>query len=207
MYLSHIRTNLVFFVLLLSTLACGVFSAQQAAEPPAPAAQTESPALTVPTDLPESTPAENPSGPNEIIPCNQLIPPDEWQNLVFGAESTLNEDAAPGATSCTWKYVPKGGTQESLFDLQAGFSADPTIWEATRKSELSNEPSDLVVTSIDGLGDENYTWVSQISGQRVVYVRQGNQTLIFRYNPQEILFMGTESGIMDMAQRIFERMK
>lgn len=94
-----------------------------------------------------------------------------------------------------------------MFYLQAGFSGDTSVWESTRQSELSNEPSDIVVNSIDGLGNESYTWMSKVTGQRVVYVRQGSQTLIFRYNPQEILFMGTESGIIDMAQRIFERMK
>lgn len=93
------------------------------------------------------------------------------------------------------------------FNLQAGFSGDTAIWEPTRQSELTNEPSDYIVTTIDELGDENYTWVSQVTGQRVVYVRQGSQTFIFCYNPREILFMGTESGMIDMAQRIFERMK
>ena len=80
------------------------------------------------------------------------------------------------------------------------------MWKATRNSELSNEPSDIVVNSIDGLADESYTWKSSVTGQQVVYARQGTETLIFRYNPQDILFMGTESGIIDMAQRVFERM-
>ncbi|PWH17207.1 MAG: hypothetical protein DDG60_02895 [Anaerolineae bacterium] len=193
---------LVALALMLSSLACGLFSAPPVNEPPAPSVPS-----VAPTEPPVSAPAESGVNPNAVIPCATLIPPDEWNNLIFGVDSTLSEDAVPGMTSCLWKYVPKGGTQESLFSLQAGFSGDTSIWEATRKSELSNEPSDIVVISIDGLGDENYTWRSKVTNQYVVYVRQGSQTLIFRYNPQEILFMGTESGIIDMAQRIFERMK
>lgn len=185
-------------VLLFSVLGCGSSSTTQGTEAPAPSA---------PTEPPTSTPAASGPNPNAVIPCTRLIPPDEWNNLIFGVESTLTEHAIPGTTSCTWKYVPKGGTQASLFDLQAGFSGDTSIWESTRRSELSNEPSDIVVNSIDGLGDESYAWSSKVTGQFVIYVRQGDQTLIFRYNPQEILFMGTESGIIDMAQRIFERMK
>ncbi|MCS6994524.1 MAG: hypothetical protein NZP74_11910 [Anaerolineales bacterium] len=203
--MSRLRLPLLLavLVLVLSSLACGFFSAPQAGEPPASSAPSVPPA---PTEPPVSAPAESGPNPNVVIPCAKLIPADEWNNLVFGAASTLVENASPGITSCEWKYTPKGGTQESLFYLQAGFSGDTSVWESTRKSELSNEPSDIVVNSIDGLGDESYTWRSNVTGQYVVYVRQGSQTLIFRYNPQEILFMGTESGIIDMAQRIFERM-
>ncbi|MCA2002083.1 MAG: hypothetical protein LDL51_09480 [Chloroflexi bacterium] len=198
MFLARFRLILTSLVLFLSMLACGVFSASQTDEAIAPSAVTEPP-------LP-AAPAESGPNPNAIIPCAQLIPPDEWNNLVFGADSTLTESALPGTTFCSWKYIPKGGAQESLFDLHVNFSGDISGWEDTRKSELSNEPSDIVVNSIEGLGDENYAWGSKVTGLRVVYVRQGSQTLIFRYNPQEILFMGTESGIMDMAQRVFERM-
>lgn len=199
MFLTRFRLILTSLVLFLSMLACGVFSAPQSDEPIAHSAPTEPPSQALPS---ESSP-----NPNEVIPCVQLIPPDEWKNLIFGADSTLTESALPGTTFCSWKYIPKGGTQESLFDLHVDFSGNTSVWEDTRKSELSNEPSDIVVNSIEGLGDENYTWASKVTGLRVVYVRQGNQTLIFRYNPQEILFMGTESGMIDMAQRVFERMK
>jgi hypothetical protein len=118
----------------------------------------------------------------------------------------LKENAFPGGTSCEWKYTANGATQESLFYIQVDFSDGAvSIWEAMRKSELSNEPSDIVVNSIDGLGDERYVWSSTVTGQYVVYVRQGGRTLIMRYNAQQIIFMGTESGIIDMADRIFDR--
>lgn len=204
--MSRLRLPLLLavLVLVLSSLACGFFSAPQAGEPPASSAPS---VPAAPTEPPVSAPAESGPNPNAVLPCATLIPPDEWNNLIFGVDSTLTESAYSGVTACQWKYVPKGGTQESLFYLQANFSGDTSIWESTRQSELSNEPSEITVSSIEGLGDENYTWISKITGQRVVYVRQGSQTLIFRYNPQDILYMGTESGIIDMAQRIFERMK
>jgi hypothetical protein len=184
-------------VLALSILACGTFSAPQATEEPQSAPVTEPPI---------NAPAESSTDPNATVPCAQLIPADELNNLLFNAPATLKENAFPGGTSCEWKYTANGATQESLFYIQVDFSnGAASKWEATRKSELSNEPSDIVANSIDGLGDENYVWSSKVTGQYVVYVRQGERTLIMRYNPQQIIFMGTESGIIDMADRIFNR--
>ncbi len=184
--------------LTLSTLACGAFSAPQATDEPAQSAPV--------TEPPVSAPAESSTDPNATVPCTQLIPSDELNNLLFNAPATLKENAFPGGTSCEWKYTANGATQESLFYIQMDFSdGAASMWEATRKSELSNEPSDIVVNSIDGLGDESYVWSSKVTGQYVVYVRQGERTLIMRYNPQQIIYMGTESGIIDMADRIFNR--
>ncbi len=184
--------------LVFSTLACGAFSAPQATEPPAQSAPA--------TEAPVSAPAQGSTDPNATVPCTQIIPDDELNDLLFDAPATLKETSFPGGTSCEWKYTAKGAAQESLFYVQVDFSsAAVTVWESTRKSELSNEPSDIVVNSIDGLGDENYIWNSKTTGQYVVYVRQGDRTLIMRYNPQEIIFMGTESGIIDTANRIFSR--
>lgn len=184
-------------VLTLGTLACGAFSAPQATEEPRSAPATEPPV---------SAPAESSTDPNATIPCSQIIPADELNDLLFSAPATLQETSFPGGTSCEWKYTANGATQESLFYVQVDFSSNAvSMWEATRKSELSNESSDIVVNSIDGLGDENYTWNSKVTGQYVAYIRQGVRTLIMRYNPQQIIFMGTESGIIDMTDRIFNR--
>lgn len=194
---SRLIITLGLVALTLSTLACGTFSASQATEEP------QSPPAT---ELPVSAPAESSTDPNATVPCTQLIPADELNNLLFNAPATLKENAFPGSTSCEWKYIANGATQESLFYIQVDFSDGATsIWEAMRKSELSNEPSDIVVNSIDGLGDESYTWSSKTTGQYVVYARKGNKTLTMRYNAQDILFMGTESGIIDMVDRIFNR--
>ncbi len=195
---SRLTIGITLLALTLSTLACGAFSAPQA---------TEQPALSAPaTEPPVSAPAENGPNPNATVSCSQLIPTDELNSLLFNAPATLKETSYPGGTSCEWKYTPNGGSQESLFYIQVDFSdGAASMWEATRKSELSNEPSDIVVNSIDGLGDESYTWSSKTTGQYVVYARTGGKTLIMHYRAQEILFMGTESGIIDMADRIFTR--
>ena len=39
----------------------------------------------------------------------------------------------------------------------------------------------------------------------MVYARQGDRVIIMRYIPQDVLYMANESGIIDMADRIFGR--
>lgn len=199
----HFKSRLVpffaLFALTLSSLACGSFSASQPAEEgPAQSVQT--------TEPPASVPAGDETSSTAVIPCAQLIPPDELNNLLFNASATLKENAFPGGTSCEWKYTPNGGSLESLFYVQVDFSdGAASIWEATRTSELSNEPSDIVVNSVDGLADESYVWSSKTTGLYVVYARKGDKTLVMRFIPQDILYMANESGIIDMADRIFNR--
>jgi hypothetical protein len=190
---SRLFIFLSLLALTLSTLACGAFSSSQ----PAPSNPG--------TEPPVSAPADTGSNSNATVPCTQLIPSDELNNLLANQPATLAETAFPGGTSCLWKFTPSGATQESLFYVQVDFTGDTSMWEATRKSELSNEPSDIVVNSIDGLGDESYTWISKSTDQRVVYVRKGVKTMIMRYKAQDILYMNNESGIIDMADRIFNR--
>lgn len=187
---------LVILALISSTLACGTFSAPQTTEQPVqPASATEPPV---------SEPVNN--GTNATVSCLQLIPADELSSLLNNTSATLKETSYPGGTSCEWKYTANGASQESLFYIQVDFSdGAASMWEATRKSELSNEPSDIVINSIDGLGEESYTWISKTTGQRVVYGRTGGKTLIMRFNTQDILYMANESGIIDMANRIFNR--
>jgi hypothetical protein len=188
---------LAILALTCSTLACGTFSSSQTEEQPSQSAPA--------TEPPVSVPVGNEANSNKTVSCAQLIPPDELNLLLNNASATLSENAAPEGTTCTWQYTPNGGTQENNFYIQTGFTNDAlSLWKATRKSELSNEPTDIVVNSINGLGDESYTWVSQSSGQRVVYVRNGGKTLILRF-PPDILFLQNESGIIDYADRILDR--
>jgi hypothetical protein len=157
-----------------------------------------------------TSPPENNAQINgeRLIPCAQLIPSDELKNLLSVEPERLAEYSFAGGTSCEWKYTPRDAVQPRLFYLQVGFNdLAVSLWESTRKSELNNEPSDLVVISVDGLGDENYTWKSAVTDLRVAYVRQGGRTLIWRFDPADVLYMANESGLIDMSQRIFERMK
>jgi hypothetical protein len=140
-----------------------------------------------------------------VVSCSQIVPPDELKNLLINLTPTLTENSYPGATSCIWSYVNAAG-QTSAFYLQVGFSPNAvSLWESTRQSELSNEPSDIVVNSIDGLADENYVWSSKTTGLYVVYARKGSKTLIMRYVPQDVMYMANESGIIDMVERFFNR--
>ena len=188
----HTTILFTLLALTLSTLACGASApAQPVDEQPVQPAQATEP------------PVGNDANANATVSCAQLIPSDDVNLLLNNASSTLVENTYPGATSCEWKYTPNGGTQANLFFIKT--DKDVSLWEATRNSELSNEPSDIVINSIDGLGDENYTWISQATGQRVVYVRKGDKTLVMRFKPEDILFLLTESGLIDYADRIFTR--
>lgn len=193
-------TNNLFIItsilaLTISTLACGASAPAQPAE--------EQPVQSAPATEP---PVSESDSSTTTIPCAQLISPDEVNLLLNNAPTTLSENVYPGTSTCTWQYTPIDGTSQSFFQVQADYNDTAVVlWKATRESEISNEASDTVVVSIPGLGDENYTWVSQPSNMRVVYVRKGDKTLIMRFEPQEILFLQTESGIIDYADRIFNR--
>ena len=195
---SYVMIILALLALTFSTLACGPFSSSQTTdEPPASSA----PVADAPVDNSENTGTDS----SAVVPCSQIIPPDELKNLLINLTPKLTDNSYPGGTSCVWSYTSAAG-QSSTFSLNADFSANAvSLWESTRQSELSNEPSDIVVISIDGLRDENYTWVSQSTGQRTVYVRKGDKTLIMRFVPQDVYYMATESGIIDMVDRFFNR--
>lgn len=184
--------------MIFSTLACGASSSAQPAD--------EQPASSAPViDTPADSSANAGTDPNAVVPCSQLVPADEVKNLLINLTPILTENSYAGGTSCVWAYTSAAG-QSSNFYLQVDFAPDAvSLWEATRQSELSNEPSDLVVNSIDGLADESYVWSSKVTGLYVVYARKSDKTLIMRYVPQDILYMANESGIIDMADRFFNR--
>ncbi len=196
---SRVTIFLALLALTLSALACGTSSLPQPVQ--------EKPAQSVQaTEPPASSSSGSGTDPNAVVSCSQIVPPDELKNLLINLTPTLTENSYPGGTSCIWSYVNDAG-QTSTFSLQVDFSPNAvSLWESTRQSELSNEPSDIVVNSIDGLADENYVWSSKTTGLSVVYARKGDKTLIMRYVPQDVMYMANESGIIDMAQRIFERM-
>jgi len=196
---SRVPILLALLALTLSALACGTSSSPQPAQ--------EEPAQSVQaTEPPANSSSASGTDPNAVVSCSQILPPDELKNLLINLTPTLTENSYPGGTSCIWSYVNAAG-QSSTFFLQVDFSPNAvSLWESTRQSELSNEPSDIVVNSIDGLADESYVWSSKTTGLYVVYARIGDKTLIMRYVPQDVIYMANESGIIDMAQRIFERM-
>jgi len=196
---SRLTIIITLLSLTFSTLACGAFSAPQATEAPAQSAPA--------TEPPVSAPAENGTDPNATIPCSQLLAPNDIKPLLNNVEpSNLSENANAGGTICAWQYTPNGSSETHIFYLAVNFGADAaTAWEIKRQAELAQEPADIVVNSIDGLADESYVWSSKVTGLYVVYARQGDKVLIMRYIPQDVLYMANESGIIDMADRIFGR--
>lgn len=167
---------------------------------PAPTAASATQPPVKPTEKPSN------AAPTTLT-CDQLIPPDEAKSLMTGLSPKLTAHSGSGEITCTWQYTSKNTGQMAEFRLQAGYGASAVEkWTTARKSELSGQPSDLVVNNMDGLRDESYVWTSKPDNQFVVYVRRGAQTLILHYQARDILFMGTESGVIDMADRIFNRM-
>lgn len=152
-----------------------------------------------------STQAQQP-GSMAVIPCDKLIPADEVDLLLNKIPATLTENSIPGETTCAWQYKSASGNS-GQFRISANFSnASVETWKKAREAELATLPSDLVVIQIDGLGEENYVWTSKPDNQQVVYVRKGSQTLIMHFNPADVLYLGNESGIIDMSDRIFGRL-
>ena len=199
----HLRNFLtvVLLALALSLAAC----AQKSSPQPAAADQAGQPVATA--AQPAANPAANGTNADKTVSCAQLVPPDELNLLVNQAAATLTETKNPGSTTCLWQYTPKGAVQASTFEVQVNFGKTAVQdWESARKAEIANEPADTAVISIDQLGNENYTWNSSLNKQSVVYVRSGEQTLVMRYKAADILFLQTESGIIDMADRIFNRL-
>lgn len=184
---SHPTIVVALLGLAAGALACG-------SSPASPPATATEPPVSAPTRAADVS---------ATVPCSQLIAPDALKLLLNNADATLSDQVNPGTSTCTWNYTPTGSTEPGYFQVEVDYSAAAVeTWTAARQSELGNEPAETAVVSITGLGDENYTWVSQPSGQRIIYARDGNKTLIMRFAP-DVLFLQSESGIIDYAERIF----
>ena len=211
--MSSLRLHLLGPVLVMLALAaCGgatpttpTGSGGQPTKPAQPAATLTVASTPVNAAPATSTPTGASSAAAKVVPCAQLVPPDELKLILGVNPVTANEQVFAGSTTCTWRYTPKNATQEERFQVQAtSGSTAVDIWKSTREAELKNEPTDTAVNSIDGLRDENYTWVSKSSNARVVYARRGDKALILRF-ASGILALSTESQIIDYADRLFGR--
>lgn len=191
--------NMILLMMALS--ACGSKSApiETAIPDKSPSSQTTSAPIIASTQ-------EQESSAMAVIPCDKLIPTDELDLLLNKMPATLTEKTLPGETTCAWQYKSTSG-ESGQFRISANFSnASVETWKQEKEAELATLPSDLVVIQIDGLGDENYVWTSKPDNQQAVYVRKGSQTLIMHFNAADLLYLGNESGIIDMSDRIFGRL-
>jgi hypothetical protein len=205
--------RLLGLVLVMSTLAaCGGATSTtpagsggqptKPAQPVAPLTVAGTPINAAPA---ASTPTSTNSTAAKVVPCAQLVPPDELKLILDVNPISANEQVVAGSTTCTWQYTPKNTTQEERFQVQATSGTTTVdIWKSTREAELKNEAPDTVVNSIDGLRDENYTWVSKTSNTRTVCAYRGDKALILRFAPG-VLALSTESQIIDYADRLFGR--
>lgn len=188
--------------LVIVTAACAPKTSTPTSKP-----NTQAQPTTAATSSANSSEQKSGGNATVAVSCDQIVPPDEVNLLLNRVPAKLEGQSAPGMTTCTWQYTSKSSGQNSFFQVQVGYDTSAVdAWNAARKAELSTQPSDLVINKIDGLGEENYTWMTKANNQRAVYVRRGTQTLILHYQTADILFLGTESGTIDMADRIFDRL-
>jgi hypothetical protein len=203
--MSNLRLHLPALLLVMSAFAaCGgatsttpAGSGGQPTKPVRPAGTLTVANSPVKPEPATSTTTSTNSGAAKVVPCAQLVPPDELKLILGVNPMTANEQVVARSTTCTWHYTPKNVTQEERFQVQAtSGSAAVDIWKSAREAELKNEASDTVVNSIDGLSDESNT--------RVIYARRGDKALSLRFAPG-ILALSTESQIIDYADRLFGR--
>lgn len=197
---THTPIIIAVLALTFAIVACGAFPASQ------PPAEEQGVDVSATPEPPTNSPSVDKTDTSTTITCAQLLPDDEINLLLNHTPATLNENANQGSITCSWEYTPNGGTQQNSFEIQADYSTNAVQnWNNARQTEISKEASDTVVISINGLGQENYTWVSPDLSQRVVYVSTGSKTLIMRFQPADIIYLQTESGMIDYIQRIFNR--
>lgn len=177
--------------------ACGGASAEPTAAPVD--------AMPQPSDISPGASADDGGGaaPAEVT-CATLLPSAELENpAVLGiAPTSTDERGYPGAVDCTWTYTAPGASSQDFFQVLLNANPDnATLWQATASSEADGESGEPI--SIDGIGDESYTWVGQ-GDYRKLYVRRGERTLIVR-GPSDVLVFANESSMIDLADRLFGR--
>ncbi len=159
------------------------------------------------TTEPTIAPVQNQdTGDKTTIGCDKIVPPDELNLILNQRPATLTEQTAPDETTCTWQYTSENNEPGQL-QVWVGFGTTAeVIWNNIREAEISTQTPDLVIININGLGDENYAWTSKPDNQQVVYVRHDSQMLILHFQAADILYLGNESGIIDISDRIFTRL-
>jgi hypothetical protein len=144
--------------------------------------------------------AEN--GGGAAASCAALLPADEVHTIIGIAPEPVDERTYPGSVECTWGYAKDGSAVQDFFQVILNTNAsDVALWEATKDAEADSDSETPI--SIDGIGDESYTWTGQ-GDYRKLYVRRGDATLIVRA-PTTLPILSTESTMIDFADRLFGR--
>lgn len=157
------------------------------------------------TDSPATPAAADPTtegGGGAAASCATLLPPDEGQSILGVAPEPVDERTYPGSIECNWSYAGDGAAVQDFFQVILNTNAgDVALWEATKDAEADSDSETPI--SIDGIGDESYTWTGQ-GDYRKLYVRRGDATLIIRA-PSALPILSTESTMIDFADRLFGR--
>jgi hypothetical protein len=144
--------------------------------------------------------AEN--GGGAAASCAALLPADEVHTIIGIAPEPVDERTYPGSVECTWGYAKDGSAVQDFFQVILNTNAsDVALWEATKDAEADSDSETPI--SIDGIGDESYTWTGQ-GDYRKLYVRRGDATLIIRAS-SALPILSTESTMIDFADRLFGR--
>jgi hypothetical protein len=164
-----------------------------------------SPAPAGVTDPPTTPAAADPTSENAggaAASCATLLPTDEVQSILGVAPEPVDEQTYPGSVECKWGYAKDGAAVQDFFQVILNTNAgDVALWEATKDAEADSDSETPV--SIDGIGDESYTWTGQ-GDYRKLYVRRGDATLIIRA-ASALPILSTESTMIDFADRLFGR--
>ena len=141
-------------------------------------------------------------GTDATVTCAVLLPADEVQSILGVTPEPVNGRTFPGNTDCTWSYAKDGAAVQDFFQVILGsVDGDTSLWIATKDSEARTDSATPI--SIDGIGDESYTWTGQ-GDYRKLYVRRGERTLTIRAS-SALPILSTESTMIDFADRLFGR--
>jgi hypothetical protein len=141
-------------------------------------------------------------GATATVTCEVLLPADEVQSILGVTPKPVDERTYPGSTDCSWSYAKDGAAVQDFFRVSLDTNADDVaLWRST--ADNAARVDSQTPTSIDGIGDESYTWVGQ-GDYRKIYVRRGDTTLVIS-GSSALPVLSTESTMIDFADRLFGR--
>lgn len=164
------------------------------------------------TSAPEPTPAATDAGSGgdgasgggtgAAVTCAVLLPADEVQSILGVTPEPVDERTFPGSTDCSWSYAKDSAAVQDFLRVSLDTNADDVaLWRST--ADNAARVDSQTTTSIDGIGDESYTWVGQ-GDYRKLYVRRGDTTLVIS-GSSALPVLSTESTMIDFADRLFGR--
>lgn len=196
-------------VLFLAVAASLALAACGGGSTPAAGGSSTAPPSAAPTEAAAPTDAGSAAPANDATPaaggaldCATLLPADEAAAIVGVTPEPVEERTFPGSTECYYPYAADGAAvQDFLQVILDTNAADVSTWSGLQGAEADSDSA--TPTSIDGIGDESFTWVGQ-GDYRKLYVRRGDTTLILRFDAN-LPALFSEAQMIDFADRLFGR--